>query len=209
MQKEMTMITLYDFPLSGHAHRVRLMLSLLNLDYELVQVDLTRGEQKTPDFLQLNPFGVVPVLVDGDLVLRESTAILTYLARIYGPQWLPIEPVAMAEVQTWLATANKDVVTGPGAARLVTVFNAPLDHAALISKSHELLTTIDTWSTASGSPWSIRRLPTWRPIPISPMPLKVMSPSTAIPTSAAGLPPSRHCRALSACREQRSRQPRN
>jgi glutathione S-transferase len=143
MQKEMTMITLYDFPLSGHAHRVRLMLSLLNLDYELVQVDLTRGEQKTPDFLQLNPFGVVPVLVDGDLVLRESTAILTYLARIYGPQWLPIEPVAMAEVQTWLATANKDVVTGPGAARLVTVFNAPLDHAALISKSHELLTTID------------------------------------------------------------------
>ena len=49
----------------------------------------------------------------------------------------------MAEVQTWLATANKDVVTGPGAARLVTVFNAPLDHAALISKSHELLTTID------------------------------------------------------------------
>ena len=137
------MITLYDFPLSGHAHRVRLMLSLLNLEHELIHVDLTQGEQKTDQFLQLNPFGVVPVLVDGDVVLRESTAILTYLARTYGPDWLPLEPAALAEVQTWLATANKDVVTGPGAARLVTVFNAALDQEALITSSHKLLAIID------------------------------------------------------------------
>jgi glutathione S-transferase len=137
------MITLYDFPLSGHAHRVRLMLSLLNLDYTLVNVDLANGEQKSDAFLALNPFGVVPVLVDGDVVLRESTAILTYLARTYGPQWYPIEPAALAEVQEWLATANKDIATGPGAARLVTVFNAKLDHAALIEKSHALLQLID------------------------------------------------------------------
>lgn len=137
------MITLYDFPLSGHAHRVRLMLSLLNLDYERVEVDLPGGEQKSADFLALNPFGVVPVLVDDDAVLRESTAILTYLARKYGPQWLPIEPEALAEVQGWLATAAKDIATGPGAARLVTVFNAALDHASLIESSHKLLAVID------------------------------------------------------------------
>jgi glutathione S-transferase len=137
------MITLYDFPLSGHAHRVRLMLSLLDLEYELKTVDLTQGEQKTSEFLQLNPFGVVPVLVDGDVVLRESTAILTYLARTYSPEWLPTEAVPLAEVQTWLAIANKDIVTGPGAARLVTVFNAALDHEALIKKSHDLLRIID------------------------------------------------------------------
>jgi glutathione S-transferase len=137
------MITRYDFPLSGHAHRVRLMLSLLGLDHKLITVDLPNGEQKSDEFLALNPFGVVPVLVDGEVVLRESTAILTYLARTYGPQWYPIEPAALAEVQTWLATANKDVVTGPGAARLVTVFNAPLDQKALIESSHKLLTIID------------------------------------------------------------------
>jgi glutathione S-transferase len=107
-------------------------------------VDLRKGEQKSSEFLKLNPFGVVPVLVDGDVVLRESTAILTYLARTYGPDWLPIEPTALAEVQAWLATANKDVVAGPGAARLVTVFNAPLDHKALIDNSHQLLKIIDS-----------------------------------------------------------------
>ena len=137
------MITLYDFPLSGHAHRVRLMLSLLGLEHTLVEVDLRQGEQKSDEFLQLNPFGVVPVLVDGDVVLRESTAILSYLALTYGPEWLPTEPAALAEVQTWLATANKDIVTGPGAARLVTVFGANLDHEALIANSHTLLALID------------------------------------------------------------------
>jgi glutathione S-transferase len=137
------MIKLYDFPLSGHAHRARLMLSLLGLEHELIHVDLKSGEQRDASFLALNPFGTVPVLVDGDVVLRESTAILTYLARAYGPDWYPIQPAAQAEVQTWLATANKEVAIGPGAARLVTVFGADLDHPALITKSHALLTIID------------------------------------------------------------------
>ena len=137
------MITLYDFPLSGHAHRVRLMLSLLGLDYERVHVDLAQGEHKNADFLAINPFGVVPALVDGDLVLRESTAILVYLARAYGPQWYPIEPVAQARVQEWLATATGDIAAGPAAARLVTVFGAELDHAALIDRSHTLLAVMD------------------------------------------------------------------
>lgn len=137
------MIKLYDFPLSGHAHRVRLMLSLLGLEHELIHVDLANGEQRKDDFLALNPFGVVPVLVDGDVVLRESTAILVYLASRYAPDWLPTEPAQLAQVQAWLATANKDVVTGPGAARLVTVFGANFDQPALIEKSHALLAIID------------------------------------------------------------------
>lgn len=137
------MITLYDFPLSGHAHRARLMLSLLGLDHRIETVDLRRGEQKSERFLSLNPFGVVPVLVDGDLVLRESTAILVYLARSYAPEWYPIEPRAQAEVQSWLATAARDIPAGPGAARLVTVFGAQLDHAALVEQSHRLLQTLE------------------------------------------------------------------
>ena len=152
------MIKLYDFPLSGHAHRVRLMLSLLGLDYELMPVDLASGEQKTDEFLQLNPFGAVPVLVDGDVVLRESTAILVYLARAYAPEWYPSDPRAQADVQTWLATATKDIVAGPGAARLVTVFNADFDHPSLIEKSHTLLQLID--AHLAGRQWLAQDRPT-------------------------------------------------
>lgn len=138
------MIKLYDFPLSGHAHRARLMLSLLGLQYENIVVDLANGEQKSDEFKALNIFGQVPVLVDGDLVIRDSTAIITYLARQYGPEWYPSDAVSTAHIQEWLATATKDIVTGPGAARLVTVFGAQLDHAVLIRQSHELLARIET-----------------------------------------------------------------
>jgi len=152
------MIKLYDFPLSGHAHRVRLMLSLLGLDYETVHVDLAAGEHKRGDFLALNPFGVVPVLVDGTTVLRESAAILVYLARTYGPEWHAASPAEEAEVQAWLATATRDIPAAPGAARLVTVFNAALDHDALIKKSHELLATID--GHLEGREWLALERPT-------------------------------------------------
>jgi glutathione S-transferase len=137
------MIKLYDFPLSGHAHRVRLMLSLLGLDYELIHVDLPAGQHKRDEFLALNSFGQVPVLIDEDVVIRDSAAILVYLARRYGGSWYPEDPVSVARVQEWLATANKEIVAGPGAARLVTVFGAELDHRALVRQSHELLARIN------------------------------------------------------------------
>ena len=55
-------IRLYRFQLSGHSHRVELMLSLLKLPYELVEVDLVGKAHKQPEFLALNPFGQVPVI---------------------------------------------------------------------------------------------------------------------------------------------------
>ena len=66
---------LYYHPLSGHAHRARLLLDLLGLKHELVEVDLMAGAHKTPEFLALNPFGQVPVLVDDDgTAIGNSTA---------------------------------------------------------------------------------------------------------------------------------------
>jgi hypothetical protein len=53
------MITLYDMPLSGNCHKVRLLLSLLSLPYQTHPVDLVGGEQRSPDYLKLNPFGQV------------------------------------------------------------------------------------------------------------------------------------------------------
>lgn len=137
------MIKLYDFPLSGHGHRARLFLSLLNVEYENITVDLRKGEQKETEFLKLNPFGQIPVLVDGDVVIRDSNAILVYLSAKYAREWNPTDPASAADIQAWLTTATKEISGGPGAARLVTVFGAPLDHAKLIEQSHGILRQID------------------------------------------------------------------
>ena len=122
-------IRLYRYPLSGHAHRAELFLSLLGLPYEVVDVDLLQREHKTPEFLARNPFGQVPVIEDGELTLPDSSAILVYLARRYDDsgRWLPDEPVAAAQVQQWLSVAAGQLVNGPGAARVATLFGRPLE----------------------------------------------------------------------------------
>ncbi|WP_296947248.1 glutathione S-transferase family protein [uncultured Massilia sp.] len=117
---------LHGVLLSGHVHRVQLLLGLLDLPYEFVTVDLAN---RTPEFLAKSPFGEIPVLEDGDVVLSDSTAILVYLASKYGDgRWLPRDPVGAAQVQRWLSNASGKIAYGPAAARLVTVFGAQLDH---------------------------------------------------------------------------------
>ncbi|MEM9484289.1 MAG: glutathione S-transferase [Cyanobacteria bacterium P01_F01_bin.116] len=118
------MPTLYGHPMSGNSYKVKLMLSLLGLDYEWVTVDLLKGEHKQPEFLNLNPFGQVPVLTDGDMVLADAQGALSYLARQYdknGP-WLPTEPAALAEVIRWLSITAGEVRQGPESARLYHLF---------------------------------------------------------------------------------------
>jgi glutathione S-transferase len=138
-------IRLYRFPLSGHAHRVELFLSLLGLPCELIDVDLKAGAQKTPAFLARNPFGQVPVIEDGDITLADSNAILVYLASRYDAdgRWLPRDPRAMAEVQRWLSVAAGPLAAGPSAARLVAVFGAPLDQARAQAISAGLYPVVD------------------------------------------------------------------
>jgi glutathione S-transferase len=112
-------MTLYEFALSGNCHKIRLMLSLLGLDYRSVIVNGSERQQKSVDFLSMNPFGQVPVLTDDDVIVRDSQAILVYLARKYGnEQWLPNEATALAEVAAWLSTAANEVSMGPNRLRL-------------------------------------------------------------------------------------------
>ncbi|MET1080778.1 MAG: glutathione S-transferase [Pseudomonas sp.] len=137
-------IKLYHHPLSGHAHRVELMLSLLGLPSELVFVDLANGAHKQPEFLALNPFGQVPVIDDNGTLLSDSNAILVYLATRYGNgRWLPSEPVAQAKVQRWLSVAAGQIAAGPARARLITVFGAPYNAAQCIALSHALLQVVE------------------------------------------------------------------
>ena len=120
-------LRIHSFPLSGHAHRVELFASLAGIAHEVINVDLAKGEQKGEAFLALNPAGQVPVIEDGDTVITDANAILVYLARKYAPAYLPSDPVAEAEVQKFLTLAAGEIAFGPAAARLINVFNAPLD----------------------------------------------------------------------------------
>ncbi|MBB5424026.1 glutathione S-transferase [Paraburkholderia atlantica] len=122
-------IRLYTTPLSGHGHRVWLFLEMLQIPYETALVDMAAGENRKPEFLAISPFGQVPVIADGEVVLFDSNAILVYLAKRYGDTtWLPDDPLGAAAVQRWLSLAAGQIAHGPCSARLVTVFGAPLDH---------------------------------------------------------------------------------
>jgi glutathione S-transferase len=137
-------ISLFRHPLSGHAHRVELMLSLLNLPTELVFVDLAKGAHKQQEFLAKNPLGQVPVLDDNGTLLNDSNAILVYLATTYGEgRWLPTDAVGAAQVQRWLSIAAGQIASGPARARLITVFGAPYNAEEVIGQSHALLKVIE------------------------------------------------------------------
>lgn len=122
-------IKLYRVAKSGHSHRAELMMALLGLPYETIEVDMGAGEHQTSDYLKISPFGQVPVIDDNGTILSDSNGILIYLiARYAGDyEWLPSDPVQSAKVQRWLSIAAGEIAYGPCAARLVTVFGAPLD----------------------------------------------------------------------------------
>ncbi|MGF6652083.1 glutathione S-transferase [Paraburkholderia youngii] len=137
-------IKLYTTRLSGHGHRVKLFLSLLDLPFEVVELDMKAGENRKPEYLALNPFGQVPTIQDGELTLFDSNAILVYLAKRYGDaSWLPDDPLGAAAVQRWLSLAAGQIAYGPCAARLVTVFGAPLDHERAKQIAVKLFDVID------------------------------------------------------------------
>ncbi|MEX0327829.1 MAG: glutathione S-transferase family protein [Ruegeria sp.] len=142
----MTPIKLYRNPKSGHCHRVELMLALLGLPYEPIDLDMANGAHKSPDYLKISPFGLVPAIDDSGFRLADSNAILVYLAKTYAPgsHWLPEDPKTAAEVQRWLTIAADNVYSGPCAARLVKVFGAPLDHEAAVSKAHALFKIMES-----------------------------------------------------------------
>lgn len=150
---------LYYHPLSGHAHRALLFLSLIGAPVELVDVDLAAGAHKRPEFLALNRFGQVPVLVDGDVVIADSNAILVYAARKLGrSDWLPETPAGQAAVQRWLSVAAGQIAFGPAAARLITVFGARYNAEEVIARAHAVLAVIEAelegrdWIVAGATP---------------------------------------------------------
>lgn len=133
-------LKLLRFHLSGHSHRAELFLSLLGLPATLVDVDLRRREQKSPQHLALHPFGQVPVLQDEGVTIWDSNAILVYLATRYGAEhWLPRDPVGAAAVQAWLSAAAGPLAFGPAAARAMKLFGARYDAVEVKARAESLL----------------------------------------------------------------------
>jgi len=138
-------IRLYRHALSGHSHRVELLLTLLGLPFERIDVDLARGSHKTAEFLAKNAFGQVPVLEDGELTLADSNAILVYLAKRYDEsgRWLPTDAPNAARVQQWLSIAAGPLASGPGAARLARVFGFPIDRERALRTAGDLYAVLE------------------------------------------------------------------
>lgn len=121
-------LKLYDFDRSGNCYKVRLLLSMLKLDYERIPTDSSSGETQTPEFKRLNPRGQIPVLMDGETLIWDSMAILVYLTRRYGDErLLPADPLGEARVMQWLAVSENELLYGLARARVALRFNKPFD----------------------------------------------------------------------------------
>lgn len=150
---------LYFHPISGHAHRARLFLSLIGADVEIVDVDLAKGQHKSPEYLALDRFGQVPILEDNGVVVPDSNAIMIYAAKKFGrTDWLPEDHAGAAKVQRWLSVAAGHIAFGPAAARLVTLFNAGFNPEEVIGRAHAILKLIE--AELEGRAWIAADCPT-------------------------------------------------
>lgn len=92
---------LYDYPPSGNGYKVRLLLSQLGIPFDYVELDILKGETRTPEFLAKNPNGRIPLLeIEPGHYLAESNAILFYLAK--GTSFLPEDRLAQTQVLSWM-----------------------------------------------------------------------------------------------------------
>ena len=95
------MLRLYDFLPSGNGYKIRLLLTQLGIPFERVEINILKGESRTPEFLSKNPNGRVPVLeIEPGKFLSESNAILFYLSE--NTQFLPKDSWEQAQVLQWL-----------------------------------------------------------------------------------------------------------
>jgi glutathione S-transferase len=136
-------IVLHGTVLSGHTHRVELLLLTLDLPHRFSPAPAE--VRRSAAFRQLNPLGQIPVLEDGDLVLADSNAIMVYLVKRYAPDshWLPEEAAAASRVQRWLSIAAGEVMHGPATARMVAQWGAKGDPVGAVEIAGRLLRFMD------------------------------------------------------------------
>ena len=157
------MIKLYDYVLSASCYKIRLMAALVGVKMDLEAVDFHPGRaHKSVEFAQLNPAGTLPVMVDGAMILTESTAMLVYLAKLAGPQWLgPDDAKAAAQVQHWLAFSGR-LAASLGMARLHDMLLYKGDIDAWRAQGHAALRELEAALTErrfAGGEWLVGDAP--------------------------------------------------
>ena len=122
--------TVHGTAASGNCHKVRMALDILGEPYEWREIDMLKGETRTPEFLAMNPNGKVPVLaIDGRTFLPESNAILWYLGE--GSALVPSDRLARARVLQWMFFEQYSHEPAIAVARFIRRFLKKNDDARL------------------------------------------------------------------------------
>ncbi len=137
------MLTLYDHPLSGNCHKVRLLLSMLGLPHESVLVDVPNGRHHAEWFASLNPFEQIPVLKEEAYVVRDSQAILLYLARRHAPAWAGKDAFESGEIAQWLSFAANEIGNSLQPARVYYLLREEVDIDLAQKKGMRVLQQFD------------------------------------------------------------------
>lgn len=137
------MPTLYDHPLSGNCHKIRLFLSMLGIDHESVFIDVPGGANREPAFTAINPLQQIPVLRDGDYTVQDSQAILVYLARRYRPGWAGNDAFEAGAIMQWLSFAANEIGNSLQPARVFYLLGEKIDIELAQRRGMRVLSLLD------------------------------------------------------------------
>lgn len=152
------MLNLYDCEFSENCYKVRLFLSILGQEHEIIPVEIFPGQaHQDARFRDINPLAQVPVLEDNGFIVRDSHAILVYLACKYAAKskWYPEDATRIAQVQMWLSFAT-DLNATAATARWVELFGQNKNVEKKRRAARELFTVIDEhlwFAEKAGNPW--------------------------------------------------------
>lgn len=121
------MLTIYDHPLSGNCHKVRLFLSVLGRGFESFSIDVPNGSNREESFTQVNPLQQIPVLRDDDYTVQDSQAILVYLAQRYRPEWNGNDAFEAGAIAQWLSFAANEIGNSLQPARVFYLLGEDVD----------------------------------------------------------------------------------
>jgi len=154
------MLKLYDTQRSGNAYKARLMLGLLQLPHDVQPVDLANKQQLEAWYLAVNPLHQVPVIDDDGVIIRDSAAVLVYLAAKYDASrtWYPADAKGMAEVQQWLAYANNEILNNLALVRSIGLGIRQGNLAEAQVKAREVMAHLDR--SLTGRLWLVGSSPT-------------------------------------------------
>lgn len=147
------MIRLHGSAMSGNAHKVRIALALLGLDWHDEPTDAAARQSEA--FRALNPMAQIPVYVEGDFVLRDSQAILAYLAARHRPgDWDGRTPEERGAIMMWLSHAANEIFNGPALLRAERLFDWSIDHDRAVVVAERILPVVEA-HLAGGCDWLV------------------------------------------------------